>query len=159
MTPITEHFSWEEASFSSTASRLGIDNTIPEEVKNAVRRTAVNMEKVRTVLGKSIHIDSWYRCKELNDSLGSKETSQHRKGEAVDFVCPEFGTPLDIARAIINAGALIRFDQLILEHTWIHISFCSIPGTIPRGQVLSLLKSKNYALGLTNPEGVSYGIA
>jgi hypothetical protein len=154
---LSEHFTLEEATFSQLASRAGIDNTkMAPEVFIAAQRTALRMEKVRLILGNtSIHVNSWIRCLELNRLLGSKDTSQHIKGEAVDFIAPKFGSPLAICREIVAHKDLIRFDQLILEHTWVHISFCS-PNDIPRGQVLSLLKGGGYATGLTDANGVLY---
>lgn len=153
---LSEHFQPHEATDSTIALRLGIDNTqVTQEVWAAAQRTATGMEKVRTILGYAIHIDSWIRCKALNDAVGSKDTSQHLKGEAVDFVCPSFGTPLDIARELIKHKDLIRFDQLIMEHTWVHISWCA-PTVQPRGQVLSLIKGGHYAPGLTTIDGVPY---
>jgi len=47
--------------------------------------------------------------------------SQPEKAEAIDFICPVFGTPEDIVRAIAVSG--IIFDQLIMEGKWVHISF------------------------------------
>lgn len=154
---LSEHFTFEEATFSQLAERKGIDNTaVSLEVFSATQRTATKMEKVRLILDNtSIHINSWIRCLELNRLLGSKDTSQHLKGEAVDFTAPKFGTPLVICKRLIAKQYMIGFDQLILEHSWVHISFCS-PNDIPRGQVLSLLKNGAYAQGLTNMDGVPY---
>jgi zinc D-Ala-D-Ala carboxypeptidase len=155
MTYLTEHFTLEEVTQSSTASRLGIDNSMPPSLMPAVLKTAVGMEKVRAALGnKPISIDSWYRCIALNSRLGSKNTSQHLKGEAVDFICPAYGTPTQIAKTLVDAQSLIRFDQIILEHTWIHISWNSNPDTPQRGQVLSLLSTGGYSTGLTDASGV-----
>lgn len=154
---LSEHFTLEEATASSTALRLGIDNTkVSSEVLTAAKTTATKMEKVRIVLAKPIHIDSWIRCLELNRALLSKDTSKHPLGLAVDFIAPEFGSPLDICRTLIKNFDLIRYDQLILEHTWVHISFCS-PDSKPRGEVLSLLEGGKYAIGLTDKNGVKYG--
>ena len=157
MTQITEHFSLEEVIFSETAERFGIDNSLPPSLESVVKHTADEMEFVRRILGRPIHINSWYRCPELNTKLGSALTSQHIKGEAVDFICPPFGTPLEICREIISAGTVIPFDQLILEHSWVHISFCSNPSVVPRREVLSLLSTGGYAYGLTDKNGVKYG--
>ena len=114
------------------------------------------MEKVRAALGnKPVKIDSWYRSLELNRALKSKDTSQHLKGEAVDFICPTYGTPTQICKLIVDYQNIIRFDQLILEHTWVHISWNSNPSIAQRGQVLSLLSTGGYANGLTNANGVA----
>jgi zinc D-Ala-D-Ala carboxypeptidase len=151
---LTEHFTLEEATFSSTAQRHGIDNTIPEDIMPAIKKSAVGMEKVRAALNNSpIHVDSWYRCLPVNRILGSKDTSQHPKGEAVDFTCPAYGSPVDVCKRLMELREVIRFDQLILEHTWVHISWNSDPGGKQRGEVLSLLLTGKYATGLTDLKG------
>ena len=167
LTMLSQHFSVEEATISQTASRLGIDNSIAAfstDILQQAIRTATKMEKIRSLLGNiSLHIDSFLRCLELNRALGSKDTSQHIRGEAVDFICPSYGTPLEIAQLIVANKDLIQFDQLIMEHTWVHVSFCP-PGCKPRSEVLSLIQNKqsdrsiktSYVSGLidTNTKGV-----
>jgi hypothetical protein len=154
---LTQNFTIQEVNFSSTADRLGIDNTLPAALWDSVLKTAVGMEKVRAALGnKPVSIDSWYRCLELNRALKSKDTSQHLKGEAVDFICPTYGTPTQIAKFLLTNQSLIRWDQLILEHSWIHISWnSSNPNSGQRGEVLSLLSTGGYSTGLTDSSGVA----
>ena len=81
------------------------------------------MELVRNVLnGQPIMISSGYRSPEVNAAVNGSKNSQHMQGKAVDFTCPNFGSPNTIIRAIKNSG--IKFDQLILEFdSWVHISF------------------------------------
>ena len=156
MTYLTEHFTLEEVTQSQTASRNGIDNSLPGDLYPAVLKTAVGMEKVRALLDKPISVDSWYRCPALNSAIGSKPTSQHIKGEAVDFICPAYGTPTQIAKFLVSNSDLIRYDQLILEHSWVHISWnSSNPNSGQRGQVLSLLSTGGYSTGLTDASGVA----
>jgi zinc D-Ala-D-Ala carboxypeptidase len=154
---ISEHFTLAEATNSQTASRLGIDNSHPDpQIRTVASKTAVKMEKVRVILDeKPVNISSWIRSLDLNRALGSSDTSQHIKGEAVDFICPAFGSPLDICRALVECKDLIGWDQLILEHTWVHISWNSTPNSVQRGQVLSLLSGGKYATGLTDLNGNS----
>lgn len=153
---LTEHFHIAEVTTSSLAARKGIDNSLPLELFPVVCKTAIGMEKVRACLGNlPVSIDSWYRSLQLNQLLGSKDTSQHRKGEAVDFICPAFGTPTQIVKCLVAHADLIRFDQLILEHTWVHISWNSNPSGIQKGQVLSLLSNGGYAAGITDANGVT----
>jgi zinc D-Ala-D-Ala carboxypeptidase len=150
---ISEHFSVAETQHSGYAVSHGIPNIPPLELECAVKHTADAMERVRAALGnKAIRITSWYRSPVVNRAVGSKPTSQHLKGEAVDFTCPTYGTPLDICRQLVKLQDLIRFDQLILEPSWVHISF-TLSNAKPRGQVLSLLKSGQYSQGLTDREG------
>jgi|ERR1022692_4541704 hypothetical protein len=154
---LSEHFSFKEATSSAKAESLGIVNDNPtQDIIDNCLRTATKMEIVKAALNMApIHVDSWIRCPALNLAVGSKDTSQHLKGEAVDFIAPTFGDPLAICRALINHTSILNFDQLILEHTWVHISFIS-PDSKPRNQVLSLLETGHYATGLTNKDGVPY---
>lgn len=153
---LSEHFSSAEATFSSTATRLEIDNSIPsEEVLENLLFSARKMERVRTLFGTAIYIDSWYRCLLLNRALKSQDTSAHLKGLAVDFVVPAFGNPLAVVRRILAYKELIGFDKIILEHTWVHISFSR---TNPRGLVYSLLRDGTYKEGLTDKDGNPYSI-
>ncbi len=116
------HFTFEEAIFSSTAVRKGIDNNPLDLVLGNMKQVAISMETVRSLLGgKAIHVDSWFRCEELNECVGGAKNSAHMNGFAVDFICPEFGTPLEICKFLAESG--IKFDQIIQEGTWVHISF------------------------------------
>jgi len=152
---LSEHFTFKEFLHSNKAVENGIENLATHEIIKIGYQSAMQLEKVRTVLGKPMSIDSWFRCLELNRLLGSKDTSQHLQGEAIDFISPGFGTPLEICKEIIRNKSTIPFDQLILEHTWVHISFAIRSGS-PRGQVLSLLASGHYASGLTDKTGTPY---
>lgn len=121
MTQLAAHFSLEELTFSSTANRLGIDNAPSLETIARLTIAAMGMEKIRALLGAPISIDSGYRCPALNKAVGGVPDSAHLQGYAVDFLCPGYGSPLMIARAI--AGSDITFDQCIQEGTWVHVSF------------------------------------
>ena len=117
------HFSLDELTFSETATRKGIDNTPSDDVLDNLYITAMEMENVRELLGNNpILISSGYRCLALNELLGSKPTSAHIRGLAIDFTCPKFGDPDDIVDAIF--GSDIQYDQIILEFDkWVHIAF------------------------------------
>lgn len=118
---LSEHFNLNEFTISQTATRKGIDNTPPEPVIERLRMLAATLERVRGLLGNSpIRISSGYRSKELNRAIGSGDSSAHVLGYAVDFTCPIFGTPKEVAQEI--AASSIKFDQLIYEGTWIHLS-------------------------------------
>lgn len=151
---LSEHFTIAEAVHSDKAVELGIDNIPSRDVLWVMEKTAICMERVRASLSNlPISVSSFYRSPEVNAAVGSKSTSQHLLGEAVDFICPAFGTPVEICRKLIELHDLIRFDQLILEHSWVHISFAIAPRS-NRNQVLSLLSTGGYANGLTNKNGV-----
>lgn len=118
---LTDHFTFDEAAFSSTALRLGIRNDIPAALTDNIIAAANGMEQVRALLGHPVHVDSWYRCAELNHAVGGASNSSHMQGFAVDFTCAQFGTPLEICKAI--AASSIKFQRVICEGTWVHISF------------------------------------
>lgn len=150
-TQLSETITLEQATFSATAQRLGIDNSVTDpEMLTTLKYTAARFERVSLLLMRQVHIDSMYRCLELNRALGSSDKSQHVKGQAVDFICPEFGTPMDIVKKLSGYAELLDFDQLIQEFGWVHISFIPTGG---RRQILTLLKNKHYAVGITDPDG------
>ena len=118
---LSEHFTLEELTFSQTAIRKGIDNTPSLEVVAHLTHLAGCLEQVRALLGGPVRITSGYRSPALNAAVGGSKASAHMSGYAADFVCPPFGSPLQIVKAI--AASDIQFDQCIQEGTWVHISF------------------------------------
>lgn len=133
------NFSMDELTHSDTAARHGIDNTPNENEKDNLYKLAMELENVRKLLNnKPIYVSSGYRCLALNELLGSKRTSAHIRGLAVDFTCRQFGTPNEIVFALINSD--IPYDQVILEFDrWVHLSFCEDEKT-PRRQALVINK-------------------
>jgi hypothetical protein len=120
---LSEHFTLKEAIESETADRYGIDNTPSQTVIQNMKKASEGMEKVRSLLGdKACNVSSWYRSKMLNRKIGSNDTSDHPEGWCIDFRCPKFGTPQEICNKIVEDGT-IKFDQLIYEGSWVHISF------------------------------------
>jgi hypothetical protein len=84
-------------------------------------------------------VNSAFRCKQVNDAVGSKDSSQHRIGCAVDFRVPKL-TPDEVVRIIISAG--LPYDQVIREFDrWTHVSIPNTPDAKPRNQALIIDKS------------------
>lgn len=121
MAQLTEHFTFEELTASNTAAAHHIDNTPPADVADHLHVLAEGLELVRTLLDFPLHINSGYRCPALNKVIGGVPNSAHQTGYAADFVCPQFGVPIDVVHKIQESD--IKFDQLIQEGTWTHISF------------------------------------
>lgn len=118
---LSEHFNLDEFTASQEATRHNIDNTPSEKAVGNLRMLATLLEQVRELLGGySIRISSGYRSLALNRHIGSSDTSAHVFGYAADFTCPSFGTPIEVAKKIAESN--LKFDQLIYEGTWIHIS-------------------------------------
>ena len=119
---LSKHFSLEELTQSDTAVRLDIDNTPSEEVMDNLKFLAEKLEDVRVLLRNPMLVSSGYRSRTLNAHLGSRDTSSHIKGLAVDFISPSFGNPEAIVKAIVESD--IQYDQVILEfNRWVHLSF------------------------------------
>jgi hypothetical protein len=104
------------------------------EIAN-LQRLAGLLEQVKSVLGGvPIMVNSAFRSKQVNDAVGSKDTSQHRLGCAADIRVPNMA-PDAVVKAIM--AAKLPFDQLIREFDrWTHISVPNDPKGKPRGQVL-----------------------
>ena len=109
---LSAHFTLEEATVSQTAARMGIDNTPDDAMIVEIIKTARFMEGVRSVLGKPITVTSWYRCPALervvaNIAPGRPLSGHHPLGAAVDFICPGYGTPFEVARPSARAVMVI----------------------------------------------------
>lgn len=136
---LTPHFTLEELTASEAADRNGWDNTPNEQELSNLKRLADFLEQVKAVLnGKPIMVNSAFRSKLVNDSVGSKDSSQHRVGCAADIRVPGM-TPDEVVRAIISSG--IGYDQVIREFDrWTHVSVPNSMDTAPRRQALIIDK-------------------
>lgn len=134
---LSEHFTLEELTHTDHRQ---FDNTPNDaEMANLVR-LANFLEEVKIVLGgKPVMINSAFRCKQVNDAVGSKDTSQHRIGCAADIRVPGM-TPDQVVKAVIAAG--LEYDQIIREFDrWTHISIPNKPEDKPRRQALIIDRS------------------
>ncbi len=118
---LSENFDLEEFTRSDKAKELGITNE-PGEKELAALRVLVSrtIQPLRDKLGVPIHVNSGYRCPELNKAVGGVPTSQHQKGEAADLSID--GKASDILEALENNN--IPFDQAILyrKQNFLHVS-------------------------------------
>ena len=133
----SEHFTLEELTHTDHRE---FDNTPnADEIAN-LNRLAAFLEQVKTVLGgKPIMINSAFRCKQVNDAVGSKDTSQHRVGCAADLRVPGM-TPDEVVKAVMASE--LGFDQVIREFDrWTHISVPSHNELKPRKQALIIDKT------------------
>ena len=148
---LSKHFTLSEMEKSQTATRKGISNKAGSgEIKNLTDLCYEVLEPVRAKFDKPIIITSGYRSPELCEAIGSKATSQHAKGQAVDFEIAGVSN-LQVALWIQNN---CNFDQLILEFWkaedkdpnsgWVHWSFNEQNN---RKQVLTF-DGKTYTNGL-----------
>lgn len=145
---LSKNFLLHEMEKSSTGIRLGITNKAGAgEIKNLTDLCYGVLELVRAKFEKPITITSGFRSEELSVAIGSKATSQHCSGNAVDLEVINISN-LEVALWIQGN---CDFDQLILEYYtgetnsgWIH---CSFKEGSNRKQVLTF-DGKNYSNGL-----------
>lgn len=137
MTQLSEHFSLEE--LTHTDHRQFENTPNKQELGNLVRLAAF-LEKVKIALGgKPIIVNSAYRSKQVNDAVGSKDTSQHRHGCAADIRVPGM-TPRQVVETCIAED--IQFDQIILEFdAWTHLSIPNETDAQPRHSKLIIDKT------------------
>lgn len=137
---LTPHFTLEELTASEAADRNGWDNTPNEQELENLKRLADFLEQVKTVLGgKPIMVNSAFRSKLVNDSVGSKDSSQHRIGCAADIRVPGM-TPDEVVKTVI--ASKIGYDQVIREFDrWTHLSVPNTEDAAPRRQALIIDKS------------------
>ena len=147
---LSPHFSLEELTASEVAARARIDNAPPPEVMDNLVRLAQGLELVRRVLGNyAVHVTSGYRSPRLNQMVGGSKHSMHMQGLAADILCPAFGPPLEVCRAIARSS--VPADQVI--HEFGHRCHVSLPptGGIARHELLTIRNAATGAeLGLRN---------
>jgi hypothetical protein len=133
---LTEHFTLAELTHTDHRE---FDNTPNEAELANLKRLAEFLEQVKIVLGgKPIMVNSAFRSKQVNDAVGSKDTSQHRVGCAADIRVPGM-TPDEVVKVIIASS--LGYDQIIREFDrWTHISVPNIAGAVPRKSKLIIDK-------------------
>ena len=116
------NFKISELIYSDTAVKNNINNMPDINSLDCMLDLIVCcLQPIRDKLGKPVTITSGYRCSEVNNLVGGVSTSQHCKGQAVDFTVSGC-TPAQLVTLIKGYG--IEFDQLINEYDkWVHISY------------------------------------
>lgn len=139
---ISQNISWNESIKSSTAKKKEIDNIPDEQAIQNMKKLAKNIfEPLRQWANEPIRVNSFYRSPELCEAIGSKSTSQHTKGQAIDIDAMGEKTNADLFNYVKDN---LDFDQMIWEHgddenpDWIHISYVSANGN--RNRILRAIK-------------------
>jgi len=125
---VSKNISYKEATHSTTAKRLGIDNTPDADQFSNMIYVAENVfQPVREHFGVPIYVSSFFRSEALNSAIRGSSSSTHMKGEAMDLDADVFGkvTNAEIFHYIKDN---LEFDQLIWEFgtdtepAWVHVS-------------------------------------
>jgi len=133
---LTLHFTLEELTFTDHRE---FDNTPNEQELENLKRLSLFLEEVKKLLGgKAIMVNSAFRSEQVNAAVGSKDTSQHRRGCAADIRVPNM-TPDEVVQAIINSD--LQYDQCIKEFDrWTHLSIPNNVDEKPRKMALIIDK-------------------
>jgi hypothetical protein len=134
---LSENFTLDELTHTDHRE---FDNVPNESELANLTRLAAFLETVKSAIGgKPVIINSAFRCKQVNDAVGSSDRSQHRLGCAADIRVPQM-SPDEVVKAIIAAG--LPFDQVIREFDrWTHVSIPNTADAKPRGQKLIIDKT------------------
>lgn len=132
-----KYFTINELTKSSTASRLHINNTPSQEVKDNLNKLIDNvLDPLRELYGKPIIVNSGYRCPKLNKAVGGARNSQHLIGQASDIRTVTNTKESNKQLFDIIRNSKLPFDQLINEYdfNWVHVSY----GPRNRRQILTI---------------------
>jgi len=126
---LSKNLSLGEVIKSTTAKRLGIDNTPDDWTTENLRQVALNVfQPLRDAFGCPIFVSSGYRSADLNRAIGGSNRSQHVEGRALDLDADVFGRCTN-AQIFNWLKENVEFDQLIWEFgdednpDWVHVSF------------------------------------
>ena len=140
---ISKNISYKEATHSTTAKRLGVDNTPNAEQMSNMRYVAENVfQPIREHFGVPIYISSFFRSEALNKAIRGSLSSTHIKGEAMDLDADVFGR-INNAQIFNYIKDHLEFDQLIWEFgtddnpAWVHVSLSKRNN---RNQILKAIK-------------------
>ena len=118
------NFTMSELLKSEVAEKYNISN-IPDKqsLDNMLTLIIECLQPIRNYINKPMIISSGYRSPRLNGHplINGSETSQHVKGQAVDFTIKGM-TPKQIIEKIKASG--VEVDQVINEkNCWVHLSY------------------------------------
>lgn len=118
---ISKHFTFYEAVNSRSAKKRDLRNYPSRKDFRTIKYTAGRMERIRTIVGMPLTVNSWYRSPNTNRLIGGSSTSAHRYGLAVDFTVR--GNARIAFDRIRRSG--YSFDQMIYykRRNYVHISF------------------------------------
>jgi hypothetical protein len=140
MTQLSNNFYLHEFIKSDTATRLGIDNTPPQDVIDNLKYLCENLlQPIRDIVG-AVTVNSGYRSPALNKAVNGAKNSQHLTGQAVDFEAINYSN-IELGKKIEESGLV--FDQLIYEYVkktnpragWIHVS---LTNSVNRKEILRI---------------------
>lgn len=126
---IMKYFTFVEFTRSENAIKLGYNNDpILNNESDALCHiellVAKLLDPIREFIGEPVVITSGYRSEQVNKAVGGVHNSQHRKGQAADFIIPSIEAPL-LTDLFWEISDRFDFDQLIYynKQGFMHISY------------------------------------
>ena len=147
---LTEHFTFEDLThtdhreFDNTPTNAELciidEREVSIDALANLPRLAAFLEQVRIVLGnKPIIVNSAFRSRYVNAAVGSKDTSDHRRGCAADIRVSGM-TPDEVTRAIIKSE--LPYAQVIREFDrWTHVAIPTHESDAPKKSQLIIDKT------------------
>lgn len=89
-------------------------------VKRRLRVLAVQLERMRKVLGHDIGVLSGYRCRKRNDQVGGAKNSQHLYGRAADLAVPA-GKQMEYVSAALKVPRFRKGGIGIYPNGGVHV--------------------------------------
>ena len=129
MDRISKNISYNESVKSATAIKKGIKNVPNEEQLSNMKLLADKIfQPLREHFKVSIGVSSFFRSKELNETIGGAKSSKHMSGEAIDLDADIYGkiTNKEIFDWVVDN---LEFDTIIWEFgsennpAWVHITY------------------------------------
>lgn len=154
---LSDHFGLFELTKTSNADLQSMNRSLSDMQVQKLTKLARHAEAIREICGAAVLVHSGYRSAALNGAtLGSSDTSQHTRCEALDF--DVIGQSVDDSfTKLYNSAKAGRFQfgQLILEEAnrgyvlsrWVH---CSIIGSLDPAKVGQAMKMT------AGPDGVPH---
>ncbi len=134
---LSPNFKLSELVGSNTAKAKGLANDPTPEIEEALEDLCKDaLEPIRALVG-PLKVNSGYRSEVVNKSVGGSKNSAHCHGHAADVV-PLKCTWKEAMDKVVASD--IELDQLIYEHTWLHVGHVHPKTGDKRGDVLAMFK-------------------
>lgn len=126
---LSKNFTLKEMCASLTANLYNIDNTPNQkQIDNLKMLCQEVLQQARDDFGHPIHVNSGFRCAELNKKVGGAAKSYHLKGQAADLHVDNESQGFYLAALLLRSKYT---DEVILEKMkgkyWIHVQWSMAP--------------------------------
>lgn len=128
---LSEHFSLYDLTHTDIIRLQEMNRDVTDAQIQVARNLAGLIEAVQDILACPVKVCSAYRCKSVNNAVGSSDRSQHLKFEAADLIpfSMDVGDAFRLIWKAVKDGKL-EVGQLIFETaersygvvSWIHVS-------------------------------------